>query len=137
MLSFLGLIFPFLSGIAPTISSIIGQIANEKIAAINATTDVERIHAQERVSALEARRDAMIAEATHPWTLNGLIRGLIALGPMVFLLKVFIYDKVLQSVTHGSTDALDPNLWWVVQTTLGFYFLAETGIGVARIFARR
>ncbi len=125
----LGMILSFVTGLFPTINGITAAISNEKIAGINAKTDEERIHSQERVSALQARRDVLIVEAGRPWTLNGLIRGLIALGPTVILLKIFIWDKALG---WGSTDALDPNLWFVVQTVLGFYFLSEISFNIFR-----
>lgn len=116
----LGIILSFVTGIFPTINGITAAISNEKIAGLKATTDQERIHSQERVSSLLARRDVLIAEAGRPW--NGLLRFLIALGPTVILLKIFIWDKVLG---WGSTDALDTHLWIVVQTVLGFYFLSD------------
>jgi len=74
----------------------------------------------------------MIAEAGRPW--NGLLRAFIAIGPAAFVFKVFMWDKVLGSWTHGSTDALDANLWLVVQTVLGFYFLSEISY---RVFGKR
>jgi hypothetical protein len=130
MISFiLGLI----PGLFTTLNGITNAIANERIAALNAKTDQERVAAQERANTLQARRDVMVAESAHS-SINAWIRAMIALGPSIYLLKIFLWDKVLQSVTGGSTDPLDPNLWVVVQTVLGFYFLFEASTGVARIF---
>lgn len=122
----LSLIFGFLGALINPLAGIVGKIADAKVELAKAQTDQERIHAQERIDALQARRDVMIAEAGggFGW-INATMRGLLALGPTVFLLKVFIWDKVLQSVTHGSTDSLDPNLWNVVMVVLGFYFLTN------------
>lgn len=120
----LSLIFGFLGALINPISSIVGKIADAKVELAKAQTDKDRIAAQERVETLQARRDVMIAETAGPFGwINSLMRGLLAAGPCVFLLKVFIWDKVLQDITHGSTDALDPNLWNVVMVVLGFYFL--------------
>jgi len=120
----LSLIFGFIGALINPIANIVGKIADAKVELAKAQTDKERIHAQERVETLQARRDVMIAEAggAYGW-INPLMRGLLALGPTVFLLKIFIWDKVLQEVTHGSTDRLDPNLWNVVMVVVGFYFL--------------
>ena len=110
-----------LPGVFSTINNITNAISNEKIAAINATTDQERVAAQERVASLQAQRDALIAESNRS-KLPIYIQSLIAIGPTVFLTKVFIYDKVL---SLGSTDRLDPNLWNVVMVVLGFYFISS------------
>jgi hypothetical protein len=129
MFALLGLI----PGLFTTLNGITTAIANERIASINATTEQDRVAAQERLSTLQSRRDVMIAEGAHS-NINAWIRAMIALGPAIYLLKIFLWDKVLQSLTGGSTDPLDPNLWVVVQTVLGFYFLFEASTGVARIF---
>src|ERR1700681_681326 len=124
MFALLGLI----PGLFGAINGITAAISNERIAALNATTDQERVAAQERLTTLQARRDVMIAESAHS-NINAWIRAMIALGPAIYLLKIFLFDKVLQSLTGGSTDPLDPNLWVVVQTVLGFYFLFEASTG--------
>lgn len=103
------------------VTSITSAIANEKIAGINATTEQDRIASAERVASLQAQRDALIAESSRS-KFPIYIQSFIALGPAVFLNKIFIYDKVLKL---GSTDALDPNLWNVVMVVLGFYFLSQ------------
>lgn len=120
----LALIFGFVGSIIAPLASIAGKIADAKVEMAKAQTDQERVKAQERVETLQARRDVMVAEAGGPFGwINALMRGLLALGPTVYLLKIFIWDKAFGSVTHGNTDALDPNLWQVVMVVLGFYFL--------------
>lgn len=111
-------------GLINPISGIVKDIADAKVQLAKAETDEERVHAQERIGTLQARRDVMVAEAGGPYGwINAMMRGLLALGPTVLLLKIFIYDKALGQWTDGSTDALDPNLWQVVTVVLGFYFL--------------
>lgn len=117
------LILGLLPGAFSTINGITNAIANAKIAAITATTDQQRIAAQEQIATLEARRDVLISESHSPW--NGLMRFLIALGPMVILNKILVWDKAFGDYTGGHTDALDANLWWVVTAVVGFYFVAE------------
>lgn len=116
MLAFLFALINPLAGVAKS-------IAQYKIAQQSALTDQERIHAQEMVQTLQARRDVMIAEAGsgYGW-INALMRGLLAFGPMVYLNKIYIWDKVLG---WGSTDRLDDHLWNVVMAVVGFYFLYE------------
>lgn len=116
-------------GAFTTLNGITSAISNAKIAAINATTEQERISAQERVSTLQAQRDVLIADTAHS-NIDLWVRTGVAIGPSVYLAKIFIYDKVLGL---GSTDPLDPNLWQVVMVVLGFYFLYSGAIGVSRI----
>lgn len=121
-----------LPNIFSSLNTIAQSIANERIAALNAKTDQERIAAEERINVLQSQRDVLIAESAVS-KLNIYIRALIAIGPALYLTKIFIWDKVLQQLTGGSTDPLDPNLWQVVMVVLGFYFLAEASITVSRI----
>ena len=115
--------FTFLLALVNPLAGLAKSIAQYKIAQANAQTDQERIHAQEMVSTLQARRDVMVAEAGsgYGW-INAVMRGLLALGPMIYLNKIYIYDKVLGL---GTTDRLDDHLWNVVMAVVGFYFLYE------------
>jgi hypothetical protein len=110
----------FLIGLIDPISKIAGRIADYKIASQNAKTDQERIAADERVKALEARRDVIVAEAGS--RVNAFMRAAIAFGPTVYLLKIFVWDKVLKL---GVTDNLSDDLWKVVVAVVGFYFLYD------------
>lgn len=147
MLAFLTAIPSLISGLFGSINNITNAISNEKIASLNAKTDEERIAANERVNTLQARRDVMIAEAGAS-RLNIWIRSLIALGPASVLLKIFLWDKVIGSFVGCSgptapgtcqtftTDPLDANLWQVISIVVGFYFLYEGGVGIARVLKR-
>jgi len=118
-----------------TIDNITNAIANEKIAALNATTDQERIAANERIATLQARRDVLIAESSVSRA-NIWVRTVFAV-PVIFVLwKLFIWDKALGDYTHGHTDTLSPELWHVIMIVIGFYFLYEGAIGVSRIIKR-
>ena len=113
-------IISILLGLVDPISRIAGKIADYKIAAQQASTDKERIAADERVKALEARRDVMVSEAGS--RVNAFMRAAIAFGPTVYLLKIFVVDKVLKL---GTTDNLSDDLWKVVVAVVGFYFLYD------------
>jgi hypothetical protein len=124
-----------ISGLFGSINGITNAISNEKIAALTATTDQDRIAAQERVNSLSMQRDVLVADAAHS-KLDLYIRSLIALGPMIVLLKIFAWDKAFGTWTGGRTDALDPNLWQVIMVVLGFYFVSATTTTVAQMFSR-
>lgn len=135
-----------ISGLFGTVNHITDAISNEKIAVVNATTEQDRIAAQERVNTLQARRDVMIAESAHS-KINVWVRAFIAFGPASYLFKIFFWDKVIGSImgcakggapwlmscSSFTTDPIDGNLWQVVMIVLGFYFLADTGTAIARI----
>jgi hypothetical protein len=118
MMTILAAIFKFFDPIA----RITDKIVDLQIKKADAKTEQERIAADERTKALEARRDVMIAEGPVAGFLNAGMRFALAFGPACFLLKVFVWDKVLKL---GSTDALDVNLWQVVIAVIGFYFLYD------------
>lgn len=123
-------------GLFSTVNGITNAIANERLALITAKTDQERIAAQENISVLQTRRDALIAKKS---PMTELIMFILALGPGVILLKFFAWDKTMGSLygcartdalfdpycASFRTDPLDANQWWVVIAVVGFYFLAS------------
>lgn len=117
-----------LIGIVPnvlnTVNGITNAIANEKIAALNARTDQERVAAEERVQSLQAQRDVLIEDAKHSKA-DLYMRLAIAIGPAVLLNKVLIWDKALGSWTGGHTDPLGTDLWAVVTAVVAFYFVTS------------
>lgn len=132
MLSLLGLLFGPVASIFGVVGKIINplghiveDLADAKVQMQLAKNDEERIRAAERVTVLETRKDLMVAEA--PFSrLNIYIRSMFAIGPLVYLNKIFIWDKVLAPSFGwgaGRTDALDTHLWWVAMAVVGFYFL--------------
>jgi hypothetical protein len=138
MLSF---IFGLIPSVFSTINGITSAIANEKIASLNATTQQEKIAADSRIEALQAQRDVLIQEsARSSWP--AIMQFLIALGPASYLIKIFLWDKVIGSIegcgagirTMASycnmfnTDPSDTNLWWVILAVVGFYFVTTTRI---------
>jgi hypothetical protein len=114
-----------LLGLGGTISTITGQIAQVRLERAKAETDQERIHADERIKALEAKREVLIAEGQKS-PVNMFVRAFLALPVGILLWKVFVYDKAFGQWTQGRTDALSPELWQVVMVVVGFYFLYET-----------
>ena len=117
------------------IGSIGGRIAAAYEARQRATTDTERVAAEERIKTLESRRDVLVAESGS--RLNALMRAAIATPVAIILWKIFVFDKALGQWTGGTTDALSPELWHVVMIVIGFYFLTETALAVTRIARRK
>jgi len=119
-MSWLLAIFKFFDPIA----KITDKIVEWQLKKVDAKTEQERIAADERVKALEAKRDVMVAESGRP--INQWIRAALTFPVIVILWKVFIGDKALGQWTGWRTDALSPELWYVVMIILGFYFLDNT-----------
>lgn len=106
-------------GLFTTINGVTNAITNEKIAALNAKTDQDRIAAEERVTSLQAQRDVLIADSAHS-NVDMWMRTIIASGPAFILCKIFFYDET----GNGETVIpIDSPLWYVIMTVIGFYFL--------------
>lgn len=121
-------ILGFITGIGPALAQIAQKIADLQIAKVQATTDQERARLDAEISEAHARRDTLVAEAGS--RINAIMRGLLAAGPTIYLNKVFIFDKVIGSLTGQtssifSTDPLDANLWKVVVAVIAFYFVYD------------
>lgn len=109
-----------LLGLIDPVTRIVGKIADTRLEMARAQTDQERIHADERVKALEARRDVLVAESGT--RLNGFIRAGFALPFVGYNIKLVVWDKMLE---WGSTDPLSTELFQVELACIGFYFLYD------------
>jgi len=113
----MGFISIFL-GLVDPISKITNKIIDLRIQQANATTQQQKIAADEEVSKLQMQRDVLVAESGSK--INAIIRILFAFPCAVYINKLIIYDKVLG---WGNTDDLSSNLWWLLMTVVGFYFV--------------
>jgi len=86
---------------------------------------------QAEIAARAQATQLLIAEQGHWYT--AIIRPLFALPFIVFIFKVIIWDKCLGL---GTTDAIDPNLWYVCQTIVISYFGATAVERVSKIFSK-
>lgn len=139
---FLGLI----PGLFNTVNGITNAIANERLKLISATTDRQKIAAEERITSLQAKRDVLVAESGRS-NVNAFLRGCIGASAAVLIAKLLIWDKVIGSFYYCAgpagqnklgcetfrTDIVDPNQWAVVMAVVGFYFLYEGAVNVSRI----
>jgi hypothetical protein len=135
-----------LLGLADPIEKITTAIVKARADSLNATTEQERIEAQERVQTLQTRRDVLIAEAGVSRA-NMIVRAILAAPVAAVIWKLLVWDKVIGSLAGCSqaargtcliftTDPLDDNQWKLIGVVTAFYFLYEGAIGVSRIVKR-
>lgn len=110
-----------------SVPAVVGEIAKARFEAANAKTEQQRIAADERVKALEAQRDVLVAESKSPWNTLGRLFLMAPFG--IYAWKLVIWDKVLN---FGTTDDLSLNLWALMFTVFGFYFVTD----ITRILRR-
>lgn len=111
-----------ITGAFGAINNITSAISNEKIALIGATTDREKIETQERISALQAQRDVLVAEAARS-KIPLYVQLLMTLPIAAIMAKIIVWDKMLG---WGSTDNLSPEEWYLVYVVYGFWFVHST-----------
>lgn len=131
----ISMILGLIPGVFTTINGITTAISNQKIAAIKAKTEEERIRAAENVKVLEARRDVLLSAQARSklpiWIQSGL--GLVGLG---ILAKLGLWDKVIGSFAgcagqNGklpgcetfNTDLLGQDLTLLVGAVVAFYLV--------------
>lgn len=131
-----------LLGIAGPITQLGMKIADLMVAKQAAKTETEKALIQEQIEQLHSQRDVLVASMGNPVsrTIYWVLLSIAAIGPVTYISKIFLWDKVVGSIvgcTRGvahlndscstfTTDALvDPNLWWVVIAVFTFLFLAS------------
>jgi hypothetical protein len=141
----LSLLLGIIPGLFTTVNGITNAISNERLKLIDAKTDQQKIAAQERINSLQAKRDVMIAESGAS-KINAVMRACLAAPVAIVLGKIYVWDKVIGSLSGCAgvagqtmdclvfrTDVLDANLWTVITATIAFYFLYEGAVNVTRI----
>ena len=115
-----------LAALLPSLPTILLRI-------VGAASDKFKADADQIISDRNAKRDIQVAEAS---PINALMRALIAIGPAIYLFKIFAIDKVLCPAFGGAcrTDDITDQQWTVVSAVVGFYFLYDLGV---RALARR
>lgn len=126
MFSIIGL----LTGLAGPLANAFSQVEALQAAKLKASTDSEKQQLDAQLG--EAHGRVMVLQSEAGSRINAIIRGGFAFGPMVYLNKNFIWDKVIGSFLGYSksgsmfdTDGLDVNLWQVVTAILAFYFVYD------------
>lgn len=113
------------NSISTTINNITAAISNQKIAQINATSDVEKAKIQANIDQLQAQREVLIAndKSGLGWVDEALRVGF-ALPFVVYFNKILIWDKVIGSWPNYSTDALSTNDFYALCAILGYLFVS-------------
>ena len=119
--------FTLLSLVMGAVPAIVGEIAKARTEAKNAKTEQERIAADERIKALEAKRDVLIAESTTPWNTIGRLFLMLPFGLLAW--KLVVWDWMLG---WGSTERLSDMVIALMWTVYGFYFVTD----ITRILKR-
>lgn len=112
-------IFSLVLGALPTV---INSLAKARLELKQATTEQEKIAANERIKALEARRDVLLKETDTPW--NNLARFLFVAPVAAYWSWTIVWDKLLCTGTC-STDPLADWQMHILYGILGYYFLTD------------
>lgn len=131
-------ILSFITGLAPSLFNTGNKIIDLQAQKVNAQSNAQLKEIDQQIDEAHDRRDVLIAEAGDrlATAINVSVRTLLAIGPVVLLSKIFIWDKVIGSFAGCSaskapacniyvTDALDANLWMVITAIISFYFLYD------------
>jgi len=132
------LILGLIPGALNTINGITNAISNQKIAAIKAKTDEERIAAEENVKVLEARRDVLLS-AQERSKFPIIIQSLLGLCAVAIVAKLAVWDKVIGSFAGCAgdagklagcetftTDPLGTDLSMLVAAAVAFYLVTTS-----------
>lgn len=139
MLALLGVlpaILTAVTGLGTSASSISKSISDLHIAREKTKSDKELKEIDAQILALHDRKDVLVAEAGS--RINGIIRATIALIPVPYLAKYWIWDKTIgsfrgcagdagQFLEHCSThrvDGLNTEMAAILTAIIAFYFLA-------------
>jgi hypothetical protein len=99
----------------------IGEQLNTAYATrLKATTDHEKLEADQRIATLQAQQAVLIAEQGS-WRTSW-VRPAIAFPVVFFLNKVLVYDICLGL---GVTPDPSPQVWWVITAVVSCYLLAR------------
>jgi hypothetical protein len=140
MLGLIGLIptiLTFATGLGTTVSSISRDLRDKELARTKAQSDKEVKQIDADIQALHDRKDVLVAEAGS--RINAFVRAAIAIGPAMYVLKYYAWDKVLGSLflctgdaarnipfcSPFRTDGLNTEMAVVLTAVLGFYFLTS------------
>jgi hypothetical protein len=139
----LAIILGFLTGLAGPISTLVGKVADLKTEQLKASTDKEKAQIQQEIEEVHDKKAVLVAEAGNriAAAINASIRLALAIGPMLYILKYYAWDKVIGSwygcsgnfptktmeqCATFSTDPLSLQMAGVMTAVIGFYFLTAT-----------
>ncbi len=108
------------------------QLVDAYAAKSNAQTEQARIAADERIEAIKAQRDVVIAAAMYDkwWSPRNLMGWSVA----IYVFRVVVWDSAFQ---QGAIPDPGSQVWWIVVTVIGFYFVTGTAERIASTIKKR
>lgn len=102
------------------VNGLVQSVVSLQAAKVNAGTDASKIDAdlvarEVNLAQRQLELQAMLTQNARWYS----PRELMGYGVTFFVVKVLVWDKCLHL---GVTDALDPNMWWVVTTAVVAYY---------------
>lgn len=125
------------------LAAVAKEIAHWQFAKEQAKTDKERIYAEERLGMAQARRDALMKAAdlqageAKVSPINIIMRAVLTVPVAMVLFKVLAWDIALGQWTGGRTDKIAIEVWAVIASVIGFYFVTDMVEMINRIKARK
>lgn len=138
MLSIIGLIptiLTTLTGLGTTASSISKNITDLKMKQVEATSNTERAKLEAEIQSLQFKKDVLVANAGN--RMFTIATFALALGPISYVLKYYLWDKVIASfvgcngqaakLIEGcqsyATDPISPEMAVAMTAVIGFFLL--------------
>lgn len=107
------------------------HLADAYAAKSNAVTEQQRIEADERIAAIHAQRDVVIAAREDRWWSP---RNLMGWCVAIYVAKIIVWDTVMQL---GVTPNPGSQVTSIVLTVIGFYFVTGTAERIATTIKKR
>jgi DNA-binding NarL/FixJ family response regulator len=137
LIGFIPSILTFLTGLSGVVGKVSDNIKELEIKKQQVKSDEALKQIDAEIAEQHERATVLVAEAGS--RINGTIRAIIALGPALYVLKYFAFDKVIGSIDHCAsgisdaancwmyrTDGLNPEMTAVLTACIGFYFLSTS-----------
>lgn len=102
------------------LNGVLGDLKDAYIAKQAAKNDRERIHAEQRIARLEARKQVLLRSSPT----SSIVQAAWAAPFIIYNAKIIVWDKVLG---WGVTDPLGPFETNIGYMVVGFYFLSISG----------
>lgn len=136
-------ILGLITGLAGPISNAVASVNDLKAKRLTVESDQERVKIDAEIREAEGRKAVLIAEAGNriAAAINAIIRAGLALGPVAYVLKYYLWDKVIGSFSgcanlprgvkapeHCSTfvtDGLNTEMAAVMTAVIAFYLLYD------------
>lgn len=122
---------PLFSLVIGAVPGVIREIAQARVDLSNAETEKEKVAANERIKALEAKRDVFIKESNTPW--NNVSKFVLLSPFAIYFAWVILHDKIvckwytprIDVGWYCTTDPLSPWLLGIAGLIYTAYFFGD------------